>query len=84
MIFAHSLRRYLENPNATLPTLSVDGKVYTNTTDVISYLVQNPPKPAGKPSGTGLVKRIHEDDIDPNFALLLSVSYLLTFSETLC
>lgn len=63
-----------KNPNATLPTLNANGKVYTTTADVISYLVQNAPKSVGKSSGTGLIKRIHEDDVDPNFALLLSVS----------
>ncbi|EJD04159.1 uncharacterized protein FOMMEDRAFT_106643 [Fomitiporia mediterranea MF3/22] len=60
------------NPNATLPTLTADGKVYTNTTDVISYLVEHAPKSVKKASDNDIVKRIHEDDIDPNFALLLS------------
>ncbi|KAH8120122.1 hypothetical protein DFH11DRAFT_1558459 [Phellopilus nigrolimitatus] len=62
------------NPNATLPTLTANGTTYTNTVDVISYLIKNAPKPVGKPSGTDLVKLIHEDSIDPNFALLLSRS----------
>ncbi|KAI5122581.1 hypothetical protein M0805_004798 [Coniferiporia weirii] len=60
------------NPKATLPTLAANGKTYTSTVEVISYLIANAPKQPGKPSGTDLVKRIHEDDIDPNFALLLS------------
>jgi len=60
------------NPHATLPTLTADGKAYTSTIDVVRYLIQNAPVAPGKPSGTDLVKRIHDDDIDPNFALLLA------------
>jgi len=62
------------NPNATLPTLTADGKTYASTIDVTKYLIDHAPKPASKPSGTNLVVRIHEADIDPNFALLLARS----------
>jgi len=60
------------NPHATLPTLIADGKVYASTIDVIHYLIAQAPVPPGKSSGTNLVTRIHEDNIDPNFALLLA------------
>jgi len=46
--------------------------VYKTTTEVVEYLVNNAPEPSGKPSGSDLVKRVHDDDLDPNFALLLS------------
>jgi len=62
------------NPNATLPTLVADGKVYGSTVEVINYLVAHAPVAPGKSSDTDLVTRIHEDDIDPNFAMLLSRS----------
>jgi len=62
------------NPAATLPTLTADGKTYTSTVEVIDYLVKHAKRSPGKSSGTDLVKRIHEDDIDPNFALLLARS----------
>jgi len=58
------------NPLATLPTLVLEDKVLTDTTSVVKYLVENAPKPAGKASGTDFIKKIHEDDVDPNFALL--------------
>ncbi|KAF7436997.1 hypothetical protein PC9H_003831 [Pleurotus ostreatus] len=59
------------NPNATLPTLEADGKAYTSTTDVTAYLVQNAPKKV-KAGDADFIKEIHEDSIDPNFALLLA------------
>lgn len=62
-----------QNPNATLPTLEADGKAYTSTTDVTAYLVQNAPKKV-KAGNADFIKEIHEDSIDPNFALLLAVS----------
>jgi len=58
------------NPNATLPTLEADGKVYTNTADVVSYLVKNASVPVK--AGTSLIPLIHEDKYDPNFAFLLA------------
>jgi len=58
------------NPLATLPTLVTPEEVLGNTTDVVQWLIKNAPKPAGKASGTDFVKKIHEDDVDPNFALL--------------
>ncbi|PBK73584.1 hypothetical protein ARMSODRAFT_952670 [Armillaria solidipes] len=60
------------NPSATLPTLTADGKSYQNTTDVISYLVANAPKPLSTPtSHKTIIQQVHEDQYDPNFALLL-------------
>ncbi|KAG8978001.1 hypothetical protein FRB90_008606 [Tulasnella sp. 427] len=60
-----------KNPAATLPTLITPGEsTLTDTTSVIKYLISHSPKPAGKPSGTDFVARIHEDAVDPNFAFL--------------
>jgi len=58
------------NPNATLPTLQADGKVYTNTTDVVSYLVKT--ASVHVKTGSSLISLVHEDKYDPNFALLLA------------
>ncbi|TDL28688.1 hypothetical protein BD410DRAFT_834737 [Rickenella mellea] len=62
------------NPNATLPTLTAGGKVYTNTTDVTKYLVENAPINPPSKTNKDLIERIHEDNIDPNFAMLLARS----------
>ncbi|KAG8915305.1 hypothetical protein FRC00_005831 [Tulasnella sp. 408] len=60
-----------KNPAATLPTLLIPGEDnLTDTTSVIKYMIANAPKPAGKSSGTNFVAKIHEDAVDPNFALL--------------
>ncbi|KAL0572477.1 hypothetical protein V5O48_009484 [Marasmius crinis-equi] len=60
------------NPNGTLPTLEADGKTYTSTKDVIQHII----KLSGKDvkAGSSLIDRIHEHNLDPNFALLLSRS----------
>ncbi|KAI0936260.1 hypothetical protein AcV5_004443 [Taiwanofungus camphoratus] len=58
------------NPKATLPTLEADGKVYTSTEEVVSYLVKNAPKKVTP--GSAFIKKIHEDKYDPNFPLLLT------------
>ncbi|KAL0950958.1 hypothetical protein HGRIS_007709 [Hohenbuehelia grisea] len=63
------------NPNGTLPTLEADGRAYTNTTDVVEYLVKNAPDAGARSSsasGKALIAEIHEDNIDPNFAFLLA------------
>jgi len=65
------------NPNATLPTVTVGDKMYGSTVEVIDYLISNAPKvpPSAPPKtvgGKNVVTRVHEDDIDPNFALLLA------------
>ncbi|KAI0762916.1 hypothetical protein C8Q74DRAFT_188390 [Fomes fomentarius] len=57
------------NPHGTLPTLTADGKVYTSTKDVISYLNEHAPKKVVK--GTAFIDKIHEDKYDPNAPLLL-------------
>ncbi|TBU35169.1 hypothetical protein BD309DRAFT_977667 [Dichomitus squalens] len=58
------------NPHATLPTLAADGKTYTSTKEVVSYLVANAPKKVAK--GTTFIDKIHEEKYDPNAPLLLS------------
>ncbi len=65
-----------KNPNGTLPTLEVDGGiVYKNTTDVVKYLASQAPTPlpAPSPEQQELIRVIHEEQYDPNFALLLAV-----------
>jgi len=62
------------NPHATLPTLSAGGKTYTSTVDVINYLVKNAPNApkadaVSTVNGKDVITRVHEDEIDPNFAL---------------
>lgn len=68
------------NPNGTLPTLQVDGEVYKNTTDVVRYLASHAPSPlpAPTPEQQELIRIIHDEQYDPNFALLLAVR---TFSS---
>ena len=61
------------NPQGTLPTLATSNKVYTSTTDVLRYLIDNAPKPGGKSSRTDLVKILHSPNIDPNFSMLSAV-----------
>jgi hypothetical protein len=58
-----------------LPTLEAEGKVYTNTTDVVSYLVKA--SSAEVKTGGELIAIIHEDKYDPNFAFLAAVSCLI-------
>ncbi|KAJ6592587.1 hypothetical protein B0H19DRAFT_918542 [Mycena capillaripes] len=59
------------NPNATLPTLESDGKVYTNTEDVVACLVKDAPVKVktGTPS---IIATIHDEKYDPNFAMFLA------------
>ncbi|KAI0704880.1 hypothetical protein BC835DRAFT_705273 [Cytidiella melzeri] len=58
------------NPAGTLPTLVADdGKIYTNTTDVVKYLVGSSSKKV-TPGNSALIAKIHEDKYDPNFILL--------------
>ncbi|KAI0082077.1 hypothetical protein K474DRAFT_1655412 [Panus rudis PR-1116 ss-1] len=57
------------NPNATLPTLTAEGKAYTTTYDVTRYLVEHAPKKV-TPGTKSFIDRIHEDSLDPNFPLL--------------
>ncbi|KAG6381342.1 hypothetical protein JVT61DRAFT_5752 [Boletus reticuloceps] len=60
------------NPKGTLPTMVVDGRPYTSTAEVTSYLVKHAPK-ATQPR-TAFTAKIHEDTLDPNFAMLLANS----------
>ena len=60
-----------QNPNATLPTLTHEGKSYTSTAEVIDYLVSiSSTKVAPK---TSIPKVVHEDRIDPNFSMVAAV-----------
>ncbi|THH15384.1 hypothetical protein EW146_g5081, partial [Bondarzewia mesenterica] len=56
------------NPNATLPALAADGKTYDSTIDVIDFLVNY--STVKVPRRTSITQQIHDDSIDPNFALL--------------
>ncbi|CCM00952.1 uncharacterized protein FIBRA_02999 [Fibroporia radiculosa] len=58
------------NPKGTLPVLQADGQVFTDTTSVTRYLVQNAPKKVAP--GTAFIAKVHEDKYDPNFPLLLT------------
>ena len=59
------------NPNGTLPTLTSDTGVYTDTKSVVSYLNNTLPHPVAK--ATDFTDLIHKEEYDPNFALLLAV-----------
>ncbi|KAI0047629.1 hypothetical protein FA95DRAFT_1558961 [Auriscalpium vulgare] len=58
------------NPNATLPTLTADGKAYTNTTDVVDFLVKKSSVKVA--TRTAITTAVHEDPVDPNFAMVAS------------
>jgi len=60
------------NPKATLPTLTADSSIYTDTTAVVSYLNSIARSPVSK--STEFTTLLHEDKYDPNFALLLARS----------
>lgn len=62
----------MQNPNATLPTLVVDGTAYVTTAEVIAYLVKHAPKEVAP--GTSFVETVHDEAIDPNFPMLIAVS----------
>jgi len=62
----------LQNPNATLPTLEANGKVYTSTADVTAHLIKHSPVPVK--AGTDFIQTIHQDSLDPNFAFMMAVS----------
>ncbi|KLO07582.1 hypothetical protein SCHPADRAFT_881503 [Schizopora paradoxa] len=60
------------NEHGTLPTLLANGETYKTTKEVLNYLIDHAPKPAGKASGTDLIEKVHEAKADPNFAFLLA------------
>ncbi len=62
----------LQNPNGTLPTLTHEGKSFTSTAAVIDYLVSISSKKVAP--ATSITTILHEDKVDPNFALVSSVS----------
>ncbi|KAI0067713.1 hypothetical protein BV25DRAFT_852205 [Artomyces pyxidatus] len=53
------------NGNATLSTMTADGRSYCNTADVVSYIVKHAPVRAAP--GTSMVEEIHAAELDPNF-----------------
>lgn len=57
------------NPKGTLPTLTFDSEVYTDTAAIVSYLNKKQVTEA-----TDFTDLLHEAKYDPNFALLLAVS----------
>ncbi|KAI0348609.1 hypothetical protein BDW22DRAFT_1437600 [Trametopsis cervina] len=58
------------NPEATVPSLvAEDGKAYTNSTDIVKYIISIAPKKVA-PGNAELIAKVHEDGIDPNFVLL--------------
>jgi len=60
-----------QNPNASLPTITHEGKSYKSTAEVIDYLVSiSSTKVAPE---TSITKVIHEDGIDPNFSMVAAV-----------
>ncbi|KAK0505865.1 hypothetical protein EDD18DRAFT_1342217 [Armillaria luteobubalina] len=61
-----------ENFDPSFIDINPSGKAYKSTTDVISYLVAHAPKPLSTPSShKAIIETVHEDQYDPNFALLL-------------
>ncbi|KAJ7808611.1 hypothetical protein B0H14DRAFT_2460936 [Mycena olivaceomarginata] len=59
------------NPLGTIPTLEADGRVFTNTTEVIAYLLQHAPRKvkAGTPA---VIEAVHDQKYDPNFSMLVA------------
>jgi hypothetical protein len=65
------MSRSFQNPNASLPTLTHEGKSYKSTAEVIDYLVSiSSTKVAPE---TSITKVVHEDRIDPNFSMVAAV-----------
>jgi hypothetical protein len=60
-----------QNPNATIPTLTHEGKSYKSTAEVIDYLVSI--SSTKVPPETPITKVVHEERIDPNFAVVAAV-----------
>ncbi|KDQ59651.1 hypothetical protein JAAARDRAFT_33221 [Jaapia argillacea MUCL 33604] len=59
------------NPKATLPTLqAASGETYTSTATVTKYLITNSPSASSITPGTDIIDKVHEDQYDPNFAML--------------
>ncbi|KAJ7275327.1 hypothetical protein B0H12DRAFT_1319100 [Mycena haematopus] len=58
------------NPEGTLPTLESDGQVYRSSAEVTAVLVKD--APIKVKAGSGIIKTIHEEKYDPNFAMLLA------------
>ncbi|KIY45391.1 hypothetical protein FISHEDRAFT_66967 [Fistulina hepatica ATCC 64428] len=61
-----------KNPHATLPTLEVSpSEIYTSTAEVTAYLISHAPVKVKKGDPV-FIKKIHEEQYDPNFAVLLA------------
>ncbi|KAI0263273.1 hypothetical protein BC834DRAFT_326378 [Gloeopeniophorella convolvens] len=58
------------NPNATIPSLTHQGKAYTNTIDVVNHIASLSTKKVAPASA--ITVEVHEDKIDPNFAFAAS------------
>lgn len=58
-------------PNATIPALATDGKVYDSTKSSIEWMVEHSSVKVAP--GSSLVDKLHEDALDPNFAFVASV-----------
>ncbi|EIM83342.1 uncharacterized protein STEHIDRAFT_62896 [Stereum hirsutum FP-91666 SS1] len=57
-------------PNATIPALAADGKVYDSTKSSIEWMVEHSSVKVAP--GSSLVDKLHEDALDPNFAFVAS------------
>lgn len=62
----------IQAPNATVPALVADGKVYDSTKTCIEWMVEYS-SVKGIAPGSSLVDKLHADTLDPNFAFLASV-----------
>jgi hypothetical protein len=71
IVFAFFDVAVFQNPNATLPTLTHEGKSYTSTAEVIDYLVSI--SSTNVAPETSISKVVHEDRIDPNFSKVAAV-----------
>ncbi|KAJ7745836.1 hypothetical protein DFH07DRAFT_833307 [Mycena maculata] len=59
------------NPNGTVPTLEVDGKVYPTTAEITAYLVQHAPVKV-KVGTPAIIEAVHDERYDPNFSMLVA------------
>lgn len=58
------------NPAGTIPAIvAPDGKVYGNTVESLRYILSVAPKKV-TPGHAEIIDKVHDDDHDPNFALL--------------
>jgi hypothetical protein len=73
------LNDFPQNPNATLPTLTHEGKSFTSTDAVINYLVSiSSVEVAPK---TSITTAVHSEKVDPNFAFVAAVRRFVCRSD---